>query len=129
MVQLLERHCTAALSEDGRKQIDVPKLHAAAVTATLNAVIAYAEWAPLTDLAKSGIINLYVSYVVYLSSSVKYSCYIITLVFCSFPPSFCGLPSVVVSYYLLQNIVFMLLSFSNLFHQGLHYQALMIDIF
>ncbi|XP_039686787.1 protein HASTY 1 [Medicago truncatula] len=55
---LLEKHCTAALSEASRKQIDVAKLHAAAVTATLNAVIAYAEWAPLTDLAKSGIINL-----------------------------------------------------------------------
>lgn len=34
------------------------------VTATLNAAIAYAEWASLTDLAKSGVINLYVSYVV-----------------------------------------------------------------
>jgi exportin-5 len=93
MVQLLERHCTAALSEAGRKQIDVAKLHAAAVTATLNAVIAYAEWAPLTDLAKSGIINLYVSYVVYLFSSVKYSCSIITLVFCSFPPCFLWTPN------------------------------------
>ncbi|CAJ2631548.1 unnamed protein product [Trifolium pratense] len=54
---LLERHFVAALNEAGRKQTDIAKLHAAAVTATLNAVIAYAEWAPLTDLAKSGIIN------------------------------------------------------------------------
>ncbi|XP_004494659.1 protein HASTY 1 [Cicer arietinum] len=54
---LLERHFTAALNEAGRKQIDTAKMHAATVTATLNAVNAYAEWAPLTDLAKSGIIN------------------------------------------------------------------------
>ncbi|CAK8544722.1 unnamed protein product [Lathyrus sativus] len=54
---LLERHFVAALNEASRKQTDIAKLHAAAVTATLNAVIAYAEWAPLTDLAKSGIIN------------------------------------------------------------------------
>ncbi|MCI33035.1 protein HASTY 1-like, partial [Trifolium medium] len=42
---LLERHFVAALNEAGRKQTDIAKLHAAAVTATLNAVIAYAEWA------------------------------------------------------------------------------------
>ncbi|KAK7337855.1 hypothetical protein VNO77_18443 [Canavalia gladiata] len=54
---LLERHFTAALSEAGRKQMDIAKLHAATVTATLNAVNAYAEWAPLSDLAKSGIIH------------------------------------------------------------------------
>lgn len=65
MVQLLERHFVAALNEAGRKQTDIAKLHAAAVTAALNAIIAYAEWAPLTDLSKSGIINGYVSYIVY----------------------------------------------------------------
>ncbi|KAJ1417073.1 Exportin-1/Importin-beta-like [Sesbania bispinosa] len=54
---LLERHFTAALNEAGRKQMDIAKLHAATVTATLNAINAYAEWAPLSDLAKSGIIN------------------------------------------------------------------------
>ncbi|XP_057439439.1 protein HASTY 1 [Lotus japonicus] len=54
---LLERHFTAALNEAGRKQMDIAKLHAATVTATLNAVNAYAEWAPLSDLAKSGIIH------------------------------------------------------------------------
>ncbi|XP_019423263.1 PREDICTED: protein HASTY 1 [Lupinus angustifolius] len=54
---LLERHFGAALSEAGREQMDTAKLHAAAVTATLNAINAYAEWAPLPDLAKSGIIN------------------------------------------------------------------------
>ncbi|KAK2419191.1 protein HASTY [Trifolium repens] len=54
---LLERHFVAALNEAGKKQTDIAKLHATAVTATLNAVMAYAEWAPLTDLAKSGIIN------------------------------------------------------------------------
>jgi exportin-5 len=65
LVQLLERHFVAALNEAGKKQTDIAKLHATAVTATLNAVMAYAEWAPLTDLAKSGIINGYVSYLVY----------------------------------------------------------------
>lgn len=64
-MQLLERHFVAALNEANRKQTDIAKLHAAAVTAALNAVIAYAEWAPLTDLSKSGIINGYVSYLVY----------------------------------------------------------------
>lgn len=54
---LLERHFTAALNEAGRKQMDIAKLHAATVTATLNAVNAYAEWAPLSDLAKFGIIH------------------------------------------------------------------------
>ena len=39
--------------------MDVAKQHAATVTATLNAVNAYAEWAPLSDLAKYGIINGY----------------------------------------------------------------------
>ncbi|KAL2345751.1 hypothetical protein Fmac_007036 [Flemingia macrophylla] len=54
---LLERHITAALNEAGRQQMDIAKLHAATVTATLNAVNAYAEWAPVSDLAKSGIIH------------------------------------------------------------------------
>ncbi|KAL3573583.1 hypothetical protein D5086_024196 [Populus alba] len=53
---LLERHFGAALSEVGRQQLDIAKQHAATVTATLNAVNAYAEWAPLQDLAKYGII-------------------------------------------------------------------------
>lgn len=64
-MQLLERHFTAALNEAGRKQMDIAKLHAATVTATLNAVNAYAEWAPLPDLAKSGIIHGCVSLLVY----------------------------------------------------------------
>ncbi|XVF06240.1 hypothetical protein REPUB_Repub06bG0030700 [Reevesia pubescens] len=54
---LLERHFGAALTEVGRQQLDIAKQHAAAVTATLNAVNAYAEWAPLSDLAKYGIIH------------------------------------------------------------------------
>ncbi|PON69489.1 Exportin [Trema orientale] len=54
---LLERHFGAALSEAGKQQLDVAKQHAATVTSTLNAVSAYAEWAPLPDLAKYGIIN------------------------------------------------------------------------
>ncbi|XVF31221.1 hypothetical protein REPUB_Repub16aG0127000 [Reevesia pubescens] len=54
---LLERNFGAALSEMGKQQLDIAKQHAAAVTATLNAVKAYAEWAPLSDLAKYGIIH------------------------------------------------------------------------
>ncbi|XP_044483250.1 protein HASTY 1 [Mangifera indica] len=54
---LLERHFGATLSEVGRQQLDGAKQHAAAVTATLNAVNAYAEWVPLPDLAKYGIIH------------------------------------------------------------------------
>ncbi|MCL7029899.1 hypothetical protein MKW94_009024 [Papaver nudicaule] len=54
---LLERHFGAALSAAGSQQLDVAKQHAAAVTATINAVNAYAEWAPITDLEKYGLIR------------------------------------------------------------------------
>lgn len=54
---LLERHFGAALSEVGRQQMVIAKQHAATVTATLSAINAYAEWAPLSDLAKYGIIH------------------------------------------------------------------------
>ncbi|CAN1348102.1 Protein HASTY 1 [Linum perenne] len=56
-MQLLERHFGAALTEVSRQQLDVAKQHAATVTATLNAINAYAEWAPLADLAKHGIVH------------------------------------------------------------------------
>ncbi|XP_048226148.1 protein HASTY 1 [Ricinus communis] len=54
---LLERHFGAALHDVGKQQLDAAKQHAATVTATLNAVNAYAEWAPLPDLAKYGVIH------------------------------------------------------------------------
>ncbi|XP_076910372.1 protein HASTY 1-like isoform X2 [Bidens hawaiensis] len=54
---LLERHFGAAMTEAGRQQIDIAKQHAAAVTATLNAINAYAEWAPLPYLAKYGTLH------------------------------------------------------------------------
>ncbi|KAF8401555.1 hypothetical protein HHK36_012497 [Tetracentron sinense] len=57
LYNLLERHFGAALSEVGRQQLDIAKQHAGTVTATLNAVNAYAEWAPLPDLAKYGLIH------------------------------------------------------------------------
>ncbi|KAK6804860.1 hypothetical protein RDI58_002644 [Solanum bulbocastanum] len=57
LYSLLERYFGAALTEAGRQQLEVARQHAAAVTATLNAVNAYAEWAPLPDLAKYGIIH------------------------------------------------------------------------
>ncbi|KAL0429515.1 UNVERIFIED_CONTAM: protein HASTY 1 [Sesamum radiatum] len=53
---LLERHYGAAIMEANRQQMDIAKQHGAAVVATVNAVNAYAEWAPLPDLAKYGII-------------------------------------------------------------------------
>ncbi|KZV39943.1 protein HASTY 1 [Dorcoceras hygrometricum] len=54
---LLERHFGAALLEAGRENMDIVKYHAATITATLNAINTYAEWAPLSDLAKYGIIH------------------------------------------------------------------------
>ncbi|CAN4108653.1 unnamed protein product [Withania somnifera] len=57
LYNLLERHVEAALTEAGRQQLEVARQHAATVTATLKAVNAYAEWAPLPDLAKYGIIQ------------------------------------------------------------------------
>lgn len=59
LIQLLERHFKAAVTEVGRQQLDIAKQHAATVTATLNAINAYAEWAPLPDLSKYGIIHGY----------------------------------------------------------------------
>lgn len=56
-MQLLERHYGAALSEASRQQVDLAKQHAAVVIACLNAVNAYAEWAPVLDLSRYGIIN------------------------------------------------------------------------
>ncbi|XP_059436048.1 protein HASTY 1-like [Corylus avellana] len=54
---LLERHFGAAVSAAGNQEMDVAKQHAATTINTLNAVNAYAEWAPLPDLAKYGIIH------------------------------------------------------------------------
>ncbi|KAK4382765.1 protein HASTY 1 [Sesamum angolense] len=53
---LLERHYGAAIMEASRRQMDIAKQHGAAAVAAVNAVNAYAEWAPLPDLAKYGII-------------------------------------------------------------------------
>ncbi|KAL8159556.1 hypothetical protein V2J09_001093 [Rumex salicifolius] len=54
---LLERHFGAAVSEAGKNQLEIAKQHAATVIAALNSVNAYAEWAPLPDLAKYGVIH------------------------------------------------------------------------
>ncbi|CAH1436793.1 unnamed protein product [Lactuca virosa] len=54
---LLERHFGAAMTEAGRQQLEVAKQHAATVTATLNAINAYAEWAPVPYLSKYGTIH------------------------------------------------------------------------
>lgn len=47
------------MSAAGNQEMDVAKQHAATTITTLNAVNAYAEWAPLPDLAKYGIIHGY----------------------------------------------------------------------
>lgn len=49
------------MTEAGRQQLEVAKQHAATVTATLNAINAYAEWAPVPYLSKYGTIHGYVS--------------------------------------------------------------------
>ncbi|KAL9272187.1 HASTY 1-like protein [Drosera capensis] len=54
---LLERHFGAALNEAARQQLVIAKQHASAVSSILNAINAYAEWAPLADLANYGIIH------------------------------------------------------------------------
>ena len=120
-MQLLERHFGAAISEAGRQQMDIAKQHAATITATLNAVNAYAEWAPLPDLAKYGIISGYVSFFALLSSISNYlnSWHIIIHWFSLSCLPFGQLPTVVVSCCLLQISVFMLVSSSNLSPQGM----------
>ncbi|KAK8926085.1 Protein HASTY 1 [Platanthera zijinensis] len=54
---LLENHFGATLTEYNRQQLDVARRHVAAVTAALNAINAYAEWAPLPDFAKYRLIH------------------------------------------------------------------------
>lgn len=70
------------MSEAGRQQLDIAKKHAAAVTSALNAINAYAEWAPLPDLANYGIIHGYDFFLCgYLQCFVS-SCYF----WCSYSP-------------------------------------------
>ncbi|VVA96522.1 unnamed protein product [Arabis nemorensis] len=57
LYNLLERHFGAAISEAGRQNVDLAKQHADVVIACLNAIIAYAEWAPVPDLARYGILS------------------------------------------------------------------------
>ncbi|KAK1292067.1 Protein HASTY 1 [Acorus calamus] len=57
LYNLLEKHFGAAMSEASNQQLDLAKQHATTITAVLNAVNAYAEWAPVIDLAKYGLIH------------------------------------------------------------------------
>ncbi|XP_051209723.1 protein HASTY 1 isoform X3 [Lolium perenne] len=57
LYSLLEKHFVAALSEHTKQQMELAKQHVGTVTAVLNAVNAYAEWAPVTDLARYGLIH------------------------------------------------------------------------
>ncbi|KQK04284.1 protein HASTY 1 isoform X2 [Brachypodium distachyon] len=57
LYSLLEKHFVAASSEHTKQQMELAKQHVGTVIAVLNAVNAYAEWAPVTDLAKYGLIH------------------------------------------------------------------------
>uniref|UniRef100_A0ACD5VMX1 Uncharacterized protein n=1 Tax=Avena sativa TaxID=4498 RepID=A0ACD5VMX1_AVESA len=57
LYSLLEKHFVAALSQHTKQQMELAKQHVGTVTAVLNAVNAYAEWAPVTDLARYGLIH------------------------------------------------------------------------
>ncbi|KAL0900871.1 hypothetical protein Bca101_084832 [Brassica carinata] len=57
LYNLLERHFGAAMNEAGRLHTESAKQHADVVIACLNAIIAYAEWAPVPDLARYGILS------------------------------------------------------------------------
>ncbi|XP_010420907.1 PREDICTED: protein HASTY 1-like isoform X1 [Camelina sativa] len=57
LYNLLERHFGAAISEAGRQHVDLAKQHANVVIACLNAIVAYADWAPVPDLAKYGFLS------------------------------------------------------------------------
>uniref|UniRef100_J3KZV4 Uncharacterized protein n=1 Tax=Oryza brachyantha TaxID=4533 RepID=J3KZV4_ORYBR len=57
LYSLLEKHFVAALSAHTNQQMELAKQHVGTITAVLNAVNAYAEWAPVTDLAKYGLIH------------------------------------------------------------------------
>ncbi len=59
-LQLLEQHFGAAMAAVQQKELEIAKQHAAAVTATVNAVAAYAEWAPVASLANYGLTQAYV---------------------------------------------------------------------
>ncbi|ESQ49570.1 hypothetical protein EUTSA_v10022131mg, partial [Eutrema salsugineum] len=57
LYNLLERHFGAAMSEVGMQHVELAKQHADVVIACLNAILAYAEWAPVPDLARYGILS------------------------------------------------------------------------
>lgn len=57
--QLLEKHFVSAMTEHANQKFELAKQHASTVTAALNAVNAYAEWAPVPDLARFGLIHGY----------------------------------------------------------------------
>ncbi|CAM6084353.1 unnamed protein product [Calypogeia fissa] len=52
LFNLLELHFTATITLSAQNQEEVANQHASAVTATLFAVIAYAEWAPVTAMVE-----------------------------------------------------------------------------
>ncbi|KAG0594110.1 hypothetical protein M758_UG048700 [Ceratodon purpureus] len=57
LYKLLDEHFGAAMAAMEQNHMESAKQHAATVTAALNAVIAYAEWAPVVSLANYGLIQ------------------------------------------------------------------------
>eukprot|EP01018_Ginkgo_biloba_P008898 Gb_10620 [translate_table: standard] len=57
LYKLVYQHFGAAVRAVEQKQMDLAKQYAATVTAALNAVNAYAEWAPIPALASYGLID------------------------------------------------------------------------
>lgn len=55
--KMLECHFGEALTSLQRNQLEVAKQHAAVVNATLNAILAYVEWAPVDKIAENGLIE------------------------------------------------------------------------
>ncbi|XP_062204989.1 protein HASTY 1-like [Phragmites australis] len=57
LCSLLDKHTRAAFSEQSNQDMEVANQHECTVKAALDAAHAYTEWAPVTDLAKYGLIK------------------------------------------------------------------------
>lgn len=102
------------MSEAGRQHIDLAKQHADVVIACLNAIIAYAEWAPVPDLARYGILSGYS-----LVDTLAEIAISILPVHCFLLMRTRKLIIGAASYFLLLTSVFMLVRFSKSFARGM----------
>ncbi|KAJ7296585.1 hypothetical protein O6H91_Y113800 [Diphasiastrum complanatum] len=57
LYKLLDHYFGAAVTSVQQNQLHMARQHAAAVTAAVNALLAYAEWAPVTAMASYGLIE------------------------------------------------------------------------